>query len=112
MFISNGPGDPVMCDKTIKNIRSIVNDPNCKPLFGICLGHQLLSLAIGAKTFKMKYVLYVPVLKMCLVGVFVFLIFHDHYTFMFHEMLTVFFCYRRSSDCLMSLTLSGPLSVF
>ncbi|CAG5127998.1 unnamed protein product, partial [Candidula unifasciata] len=55
VFISNGPGDPVMCDKTIRNIRSVVSDPNCKPLFGICLGHQLLSLAIGAKTFKMKY---------------------------------------------------------
>ncbi|XP_059141957.1 CAD protein-like isoform X2 [Physella acuta] len=55
VFVSNGPGDPVMCDATIKTISAIVNDPINKPFFGICLGHQLLSLAIGAKTKKMKY---------------------------------------------------------
>ncbi|XP_005099583.1 CAD protein isoform X3 [Aplysia californica] len=55
LFISNGPGDPTMCAKTIANIKNILSKDNCKPVFGICLGHQLLSLAIGAKTFKMKY---------------------------------------------------------
>ncbi|KAK6990467.1 CAD protein [Biomphalaria glabrata] len=55
VFVSNGPGDPMMCSTTINTLRSLVADPHCKPLFGICLGHQLLSLAIGAKTFKMKY---------------------------------------------------------
>ncbi|KAK3105241.1 hypothetical protein FSP39_020578 [Pinctada imbricata] len=55
LFISNGPGDPEMCDRTIKNVRSIINESEPKPVFGICLGHQLLSLAVGAKTYKMKY---------------------------------------------------------
>ncbi|XP_033763191.1 CAD protein-like [Pecten maximus] len=57
LFISNGPGDPQMCDKTISNLRRILDeDENTyKPVFGICLGHQLMSLAIGAKTYKMKY---------------------------------------------------------
>ncbi|GFO18784.1 carbamoyl-phosphate synthetase 2, partial [Plakobranchus ocellatus] len=55
LFVSNGPGDPTLCSKTIANLHSLLNDPRCKPIFGICLGHQLISLAIGAKTFKMKY---------------------------------------------------------
>ncbi|CAL1543202.1 unnamed protein product [Lymnaea stagnalis] len=55
IFVSNGPGDPTMCGATINTIRSIVKDAHSIPLFGICLGHQLLSLAIGAKTYKMKY---------------------------------------------------------
>ncbi|RXM27756.1 CAD protein [Acipenser ruthenus] len=55
LFISNGPGDPVFCKETIENIRKVVYEENPKPVFGICLGHQLLSLAIQAKTFKMKY---------------------------------------------------------
>uniref|UniRef100_A0A8C4S7Z4 Multifunctional protein CAD n=1 Tax=Erpetoichthys calabaricus TaxID=27687 RepID=A0A8C4S7Z4_ERPCA len=54
-FISNGPGDPVFCKETIENISKIIFQENPKPVFGICLGHQLLSLAIGAKTYKMKY---------------------------------------------------------
>lgn len=57
LFISNGPGDPQRCQATIDNIRKVVCVDSPKPLFGICLGHQLLSLVIGAKTYKMKLVL-------------------------------------------------------
>ncbi|XP_071393365.1 multifunctional protein CAD isoform X4 [Centroberyx affinis] len=55
LFISNGPGDPQLCQATIDNVRKVVCVDRPKPLFGICLGHQLLSLVIGAKTYKMKY---------------------------------------------------------
>ncbi|CAH1253587.1 CAD [Branchiostoma lanceolatum] len=55
LFLSNGPGDPSMAAKTIQNIQRVLNEPNPKPVFGICLGHQLMSIAIGAKTYKMKY---------------------------------------------------------
>jgi len=53
VFLSNGPGDPEPCDYAIEAIRELA-DQNV-PLFGICLGHQLLSLASGAKTVKMKF---------------------------------------------------------
>jgi len=53
VFLSNGPGDPEPCDYAIKAIRSIVDSG--VPVFGICLGHQLLSLASGARTVKMKF---------------------------------------------------------
>ncbi|MCW8091442.1 glutamine-hydrolyzing carbamoyl-phosphate synthase small subunit [Alteromonas sp. ASW11-130] len=53
VFLSNGPGDPEPCDYAIKAIQEIV-DKNV-PTFGICLGHQLLALASGAKTSKMKF---------------------------------------------------------
>lgn len=56
LFISNGPGDPQMCKATIDNLRRVVKEEKYKPIFGICLGHQLLSLAIGARTFKMRWV--------------------------------------------------------
>ncbi|CAH0554904.1 unnamed protein product [Brassicogethes aeneus] len=55
LFLSNGPGNPEMCKQTILNIRGIINSGKVKPIFGICLGHQLLSMAIGCKSFKMKY---------------------------------------------------------
>ena len=53
VFLSNGPGDPEPCDYAIKAIQEIL--PTKLPTFGICLGHQLLSLASGAKTIKMKF---------------------------------------------------------
>ncbi|RLA43700.1 MAG: carbamoyl-phosphate synthase small subunit [Gammaproteobacteria bacterium] len=53
VFLSNGPGDPEPCDYSIKAIKALL-DANT-PLFGICLGHQLLALASGAKTVKMKF---------------------------------------------------------
>ncbi|MBI1831764.1 MAG: glutamine-hydrolyzing carbamoyl-phosphate synthase small subunit [Planctomycetes bacterium] len=52
VFFSNGPGDPEPLDYAIANIRQLVGK---KPIFGICLGHQLLGLALGAKTFKLKF---------------------------------------------------------
>ncbi|XP_067406623.1 multifunctional protein CAD [Emydura macquarii macquarii] len=55
LFISNGPGDPLVCQETIAGLRQLLGQPQPKPVFGICLGHQLLALAIGAKTYKMKY---------------------------------------------------------
>ncbi|CAB3242086.1 unnamed protein product [Arctia plantaginis] len=56
LFISNGPGDPVMLKKVVNNIRAVIEDKvNVKPVFGICLGHQLLSTAAGCKTYKMSY---------------------------------------------------------
>jgi carbamoyl-phosphate synthase small subunit len=53
VFLSNGPGDPEPCDYAITAIQEIVDVGI--PVFGICLGHQLLSLASGAKTVKMKF---------------------------------------------------------
>lgn len=53
VFISNGPGDPKKCDKTIENIKWSI-DQNI-PTFGICLGNQLMALAIGGDTYKLKY---------------------------------------------------------
>ncbi|QJR12333.1 Carbamoyl-phosphate synthase small chain [Usitatibacter rugosus] len=53
VFLSNGPGDPEPCDYAITAIREIVESGT--PTFGICLGHQLLGLASGAKTIKMKF---------------------------------------------------------
>ncbi len=53
VFLSNGPGDPAPCDYAITAIKKIV--ANGTPTFGICLGHQLLALASGAKTLKMKF---------------------------------------------------------
>jgi carbamoyl-phosphate synthase small subunit len=53
LFISNGPGDPKMCTKTIKTVRKAM--ANNIPIFGICLGNQILALAAGADTYKLKY---------------------------------------------------------
>jgi carbamoyl-phosphate synthase small subunit len=52
VFLSNGPGDPEPLEYAIGTIRGLLGK---KPVFGICLGHQLLSLACGAKTFKLKF---------------------------------------------------------
>ena len=53
IFLSNGPGDPEPCDYAISAIQSFLQTDI--PIFGICLGHQLLALASGAKTIKMKF---------------------------------------------------------
>jgi carbamoyl-phosphate synthase small subunit len=53
VFLSNGPGDPEPCDYAITAIRDVLE--NKVPTFGICLGHQLLALASGARTMKMKF---------------------------------------------------------
>jgi carbamoyl-phosphate synthase small subunit len=53
VFLSNGPGDPAPCDYAITAIREIVDKK--VPTYGICLGHQLLGLAVGAQTVKMKH---------------------------------------------------------
>ncbi len=52
-FISNGPGDPSVMDYGIKTVKEIINAD--KPVFGICLGHQLLALACGVSTYKMHH---------------------------------------------------------
>ena len=52
IFLSNGPGDPEPVDYAIRTVKSLCGE---KPIFGICLGHQILSLALGAKTFKLKF---------------------------------------------------------
>lgn len=53
VFISNGPGDPEVCQETIKHLKKALEKQ--KPIFGICLGAQLLALAAGAKTYKLRY---------------------------------------------------------
>jgi carbamoyl-phosphate synthase small subunit len=53
LFISNGPGDPALCDVTVKYIKSAIDAE--KPIMGICLGNQLLARAAGAETYKLKY---------------------------------------------------------
>lgn len=53
IFLSNGPGDPAACDYAIDAVRHIIDETEI-PTFGICLGHQLVALASGAKTMKMK----------------------------------------------------------
>ncbi|MGP4716725.1 glutamine-hydrolyzing carbamoyl-phosphate synthase small subunit [Psychrobacter sp. T6-6] len=53
IFLSNGPGDPAACDYAIDSVRHIIEETDV-PTFGICLGHQLIGLASGANTIKMK----------------------------------------------------------
>jgi len=53
VLISNGPGDPKVCTSTIARVRSLLNQE--KPVFGICLGSQILALAAGADTYKLKF---------------------------------------------------------
>ena len=52
VFLSNGPGDPAAVEYGIETVKQILGK---KPIFGICLGHQLLAIALGAKTFKLKF---------------------------------------------------------
>jgi len=55
LFLSNGPGDPTQLEKTIGHVRTLMQKrPTC-PIFGICLGNQILGLAAGATTYKMKF---------------------------------------------------------
>jgi carbamoyl-phosphate synthase small subunit len=55
VFLSNGPGDPTMAEATIGTLRGLLSAPKPKPIFGICMGNQLMALAAGAKTYKMPY---------------------------------------------------------
>ena len=52
IFLSNGPGDPTDVDPVIETIKSLIGE---YPIFGICLGHQIISLAYGAETYKLKF---------------------------------------------------------
>ena len=52
IFLSNGPGDPAAVTYGIKTVKELLGK---KPIFGICLGHQILALALGAKTYKLKF---------------------------------------------------------
>jgi len=52
IFLSNGPGDPEAVDYAIRNVRALLGK---KPIFGICLGHQILGLAFGGRTYKLKF---------------------------------------------------------
>ena len=54
LFISNGPGDPDTCEATVRNIRRAMQDEHL-PIFGICMGNQLLAKAGGASVYKLKY---------------------------------------------------------
>ena len=52
VFLSNGPGDPAAVTYGIETVKELLGK---KPIFGICLGHQILGLALGAPTFKLKF---------------------------------------------------------
>jgi carbamoyl-phosphate synthase small subunit len=55
LFLSNGPGDPTMCEATVNHVRTVMQQRPSLPIFGICMGNQILALAAGAKTYKMKF---------------------------------------------------------
>jgi carbamoyl-phosphate synthase small subunit len=55
VFLSNGPGDPEACDYAVRAARELILAPDPRPLFGICLGHQILGLACGGRTYKLKF---------------------------------------------------------
>jgi len=52
VFLSNGPGDPELADYAVKNVRALLGK---LPIFGVCMGHQVLAMAMGAKTYKLKF---------------------------------------------------------
>ena len=52
VFLSNGPGDPEPLQTQVKNVRKLIGKT---PIFGICLGHQILGLAVGGRTYKLKF---------------------------------------------------------
>jgi len=52
IFLTNGPGDPSAAPYAVETVKSLLGQ---KPIFGVCMGHQILSLALGAKTYKMKF---------------------------------------------------------
>ncbi|MCZ6528126.1 MAG: gamma-glutamyl-gamma-aminobutyrate hydrolase family protein, partial [Candidatus Dadabacteria bacterium] len=52
IFLSNGPGDPAAVSYAVESVRTLIGK---KTIFGICLGHQILSLALGGKTYKLKF---------------------------------------------------------
>ncbi|ODV88986.1 hypothetical protein CANCADRAFT_32390 [Tortispora caseinolytica NRRL Y-17796] len=54
LFLSNGPGDPILVDSVVTRLAKVIERANV-PVFGICLGHQILSRAIGAQTYKLKF---------------------------------------------------------
>lgn len=57
IMLSNGPGDPSTLTSLIETVRTLINDPSLEryPIYGICLGHQIIAHALGASTFKLKY---------------------------------------------------------
>ncbi|HEU4724861.1 MAG TPA: glutamine-hydrolyzing carbamoyl-phosphate synthase small subunit [Candidatus Eisenbacteria bacterium] len=55
VFLSNGPGDPEACGYAVRAAQDLMRAPNPRPLFGICLGHQILGLACGGRTYKLKF---------------------------------------------------------
>jgi len=55
IFFSNGPGDPEACDYAVRAARDLIGAADVRPIFGICLGHQILGLAGGGKTYKLKF---------------------------------------------------------
>ena len=56
IFLSNGPGDPSAAKYAIKTVQELIKTNI--PIFGICLGHQILALSLGAKTYKLKFITY------------------------------------------------------
>ena len=55
VFVSNGPGDPANCQETARILRKVMSNRAQTPIFGICLGSQIMGIAVGAKTYKMKF---------------------------------------------------------